>query len=172
MEQLLNGPAALGGIMISVALCAWTLGRWPGGLAGPEEVAAAGTPGPGETVDAPVRAAGAAAFQDSARAERSSALAVADSLGELHAEISAYRRAQRVLTGPDGDGLHLAPHSEDVRSQCRYLGAMGEPTCSVGGAARAACICGTRCSQADPLRPAARPERLTQPSPAPGFTRV
>jgi hypothetical protein len=173
MDHFIDGPAALGGILISLALCTWTLGRWPGGLTVSDKRKPAVIPAAVEAGQAPVRAAGAAAFQDAARKERRTALAAADSLGELHAEISAYRRAQRVLDGPDGEVLRLIPHSEDLRSQCRHLGVMGEPTCGLSGLARAACACGTRCDAADPLPPAiARAERLSQPSPEAGFTRV
>lgn len=178
MELLVNGPAALGAIMISVALGAWSIGRWQGGLAvtddaSPAAMLAGGAAGEGSVERATLRgAAEAAPGQDAARAERRTALATADSLGELHDEISAYRRAERVLAGPEWDGLRLHPHFEDVRSECRYLGVMGEPTCGVAEPARSACACGTRCSQANPLTPAStRREILRQPS-ASGLTRV
>lgn len=168
MELLLDGPAALGGIMMSVALGAWSLGRWQGTFAVPEDAGLrdAGAP------DRP--GAAAEPGPQAARAERRSAIDVADSLGELHAEISAYRLAEQVLAGPDGDGLHLRLHREDARSQCRYLGVMGAPTCELAEPLRAACAGGTRCGKADPL-PAAAPApqpRLLQPSPAAGLTRV
>ncbi|WP_033375749.1 hypothetical protein, partial [Porphyrobacter sp. AAP82] len=77
-------------------------------------------------------AAGAGPCPQAARAQRRSALAVTDSLGELHAEISAYRRAEQVLAGPDGDGLHLRLNREDAaRNQCRHLGVVGAPSCEV-----------------------------------------
>ena len=166
MELLVNGPAVLGAIVISVALGAWSVGRWQGGLA------VTGEAGEALMQRASLGSACAAPCQDAARAERRTALPAADSLGELHAEISAYRRAQRVLAGPDGDGLRLAPHFEDVRSECRYLGVMGEPTCGVAEPARTACACGTRCAHADPLSPVStRREILRQPS-ASGLARV
>ncbi|MCL9998234.1 MAG: hypothetical protein NBV68_02535 [Erythrobacter sp.] len=173
MELLANGPALLGAIVISVALGAWSLGRWQGGLALTDDAAPAALPTGGEAEEAHVQCAaprgtaGAAPCQNAARTERRTALAAADSLGELHAEITAYRRAQKVFAGPDGQGLCLQPHFEDVRSECRYLGLMGEPTCGVAEQARTACACGTRCAHADPLPPAtARREVLRQPSPA------
>jgi hypothetical protein len=108
-----------------------------------------------------------------ARAERRSALAVADSLGELHAEISAYRRAEQVLASPEGDGLRLRPLSADARRECRHLGVMGEPTCGCPETARMACTSGTRCARAEPLPLPAMAERLRQPAlPASGLTRV
>lgn len=173
MDHFVAGPAALGGILISLALCTWTLARWPGGRAVCDEGTPAVMPAAGEAGEAPVRATGAAACQNALRIERHAALAAADSLGELHAEISAYRHAQRVLDGPDGEVLRLIPHFENVRSQCRHFGVIGEPTCGVSGPAQAACARGTRCNAADPLPPAiARVEQLSQPSPAAGFTRV
>jgi len=182
MEFVANGPAVLGAIMMSVALGSWSLGRWQGGVARFDDAAPPAPPlmpaaeETGETPPEPaaLRGTGAAACQDAARAERRIALAAADSLGELHAEISAYRRAQRVLVSPDGDELRLRQHFADVRSECRYLGLMGEPTCSLAAPARSACTLGTRCSKADPLPPGPpRPERPRQPSPAAsGLTRV
>jgi hypothetical protein len=176
MEFFADGPAMLGGIMLSVALGAWTLGRWQGGLALPDDQGApVSTREPGEArmQAAPVPPQSAPCL-DTARAERRAALVVADSLGELHAEISAYRRAQQVLAGPEGEGLRLRPVFEDTRSQCRYLGVMGEPTCAATELTRAACACGTRCSRAEPLPRPAMAERLTQPAPpvSAGLTRV
>lgn len=179
MELLANGPAALGGIMMSVALGAWSLGRWQGGLAASDDAApavpsASGAGGEGPVADAPRHDTGTASCRDAAQAGRRSALAVADSLGELHAEISAYRRAEQVLAGPEAGGLRLRLYSADERSTCRHLGLMGEPTCGVAGPARTACAGGTRCSTADPL-PAPAPAlggRLPQPSPTTGLTRV
>lgn len=171
MEFLAGGQAALGAIMISIALTAWGFGRWQGGIAGAEDTAPAAKPPGGEPAEAPaqpaaLRASGAAPCLDAARAERRTALAAADSLGELHAEISAYRRAQRVLAGPDAAALHLDQRFGEARSQCRHLGVMGEPTCGFGEAIRSACACGTRCNWADPLPGPAVAERLPQPSPA------
>ena len=178
MEFLIDSPAVLGGIMMSVAIGSWSLGRWQSDGAVSDDAAPAAAPDGGEAGEAMMtrtlpRAAGEAPCQDAARAERRTALAVADSLGELHAEVSAYRRAQRVLAGLDGDALRLRSHQADARSECRYLGLMGEPTCGAAPPARGACRSGTRCSMADPLPPGpARPERLRQPSPAAGLTRV
>jgi len=174
---LTNGPAVLGGIMMSLAIGSWSLGRWQSGLGVPDVPAPGPAPADGEAGDAPIqsaplRTAGSAPCQDAARAERRKALAVADSLGELHAEISAYRRAQKVLAGPDLDALRLQPLRAELRSQCRYLGVMGEPTCGLSGPVRSACTDGTRCGKAEPLPPGpARTERPPQPS-ASGLTRV
>lgn len=174
MEFFADGPAVLGGIMMSVALGAWTLGRWQGGLTLPEDQTAPAPHAPEEE-----RAGLAPLPSDTAqvaevvRAERRSALAVADSLGELHAEISAYRRAEQVLASPEGVGLRLRPLNADARCECRHLGVMGEPTCGLPEPARIACISGTRCSRAEPLPLPAMAERLRQPAlSASGLTRV
>jgi hypothetical protein len=175
VEFFANGPAMLGGIILSVALGAWTLGRWQGGLAASDDPGAPASREPGEArMQAAPLPPAPAPQHDTARAERRAALVVADSLGALHAEVSAYRRAQQVLAGPEGEGLRLRPVFEDTRSQCRHLGVMGEPTCGAAALARAACACGTRCSRAEPLARTAVTERLTQPaSPvSAGLTRV
>lgn len=98
--ELIGGPAALGGILLCAALCGWALGRWQGGLL-PGAVPRAG------------RAAAGGAAEESAppepqeRAEPASDDVVA-SLGALHAEITAYRRAEQVLRGPADEGLEIA----------------------------------------------------------------
>jgi len=172
MEFLADGPAVLGGIMMSVALGAWTIGRWQGGLTIPDDQISSSHREPEEeraSLAPPLSYA--TQGPATAQADRQIALAVADSLGELHAEISAYRRAQQVLAGPEGDGLRLRPLHEDARRECRHLGVMGEPTCGCPEPARMTCARGTRCSRADPLP--AMAERLRQPAlPASGFTRV
>lgn len=152
MEFLADGPAVLGGIMLSVALGAWALGRWQGGLTMPDDLLAPSLHEPEEEDRAGLASlqSGAAQCPDTVRAERRSALAVADSLGELHAEICAYRRAQQVLVGLEGERLRLRPLHEDARSECRHPGVMDEPF---------------------PLP--AMAERLRQPAPpAAGLTRV
>jgi hypothetical protein len=174
MEFFAHGPAMLGGIMLSVALGAWTLGRWQGGLALPDDRAAPAPREPGEArMQATALPSALAPHHDASRTECRAALVVADSLAELHADVSAYRRAQQVLAGPEGAGLRLRPVFEDTRSQCRYLGVIGQPTCGVAQPARTACACGTRCSNADPLPLPAMAEGLRQPAPSvSGLTRV
>lgn len=165
MEFLADGPAVLGGIMMSVALGAWTLGRWQGGLVLPDDHADHSHGERGETrVMSAVPLAEHPPHDDTVGAARRTALTAADSLGQLHAEITAYRRAEQVFAGPEGDGLRTRPLDGDLRSECRHLGLIGEPICGVAGPARMTCAGGTRCSQAEPL---------PQPSrPAPDLTRV
>lgn len=166
-----NGPAVLGGMMLTVAMLAWALGRWQGGFSASED-----PPKPDES-EAPDGAMQAVpheleAVHDAARMQRRSALAAADSLGDLHEEISAYRRAEQVFASAEGDGLGIDMLASDARSECRHLGVMGQPTCAVPEPIRAACACGTRCGLADP-RPPVRTERLVQPvAAAAGLTRV
>lgn len=94
--ELIGGPAALGGIMLCVALCAWILGRWQGAIppvAGPpERESDAGAPD--EVGLLPQQARQQADTDD-----------MVASLGSLHAEISAYRRAEQVLVRSSDDGL-------------------------------------------------------------------
>jgi hypothetical protein len=139
--DIAGGPAALGGIMMGVALAAWSLGRWQGGLvscdnrsaaAGEIERVAAGN------LELHPPFAVATPCQTAARMERNVAMATALSLGDMHAEISAYRRAEQVLAGLTSDPLRLT----EGRTGCRYLGVIGEPTCGVATAARLACACG------------------------------
>lgn len=141
-----EGSAALGGIIIWAALAIWALSRSQG--------RPLGRPAARDAVsrNAVLRPA-VPLGQDTARAERHAALAAADALGELHAEISAYRRAEQVLAQLDGDGLRMRALVEDARAECRYLGLIGEPICGVADSQRAACAGGTRCCHAVP-RPA------------------
>ena len=174
MDILTSGPAVLGGIMLSVALAAWTLGRWQGGLELPDDHAAhpPGAPEESRAMSAPPLPE-RAPHDGPARSESRTALAAADSLSQLHAEITAYRRAEQVLTGPEVEGLRLRPLPGDARSECRYLGLIGEPVCGIPRPARMTCAGGTRCSRAEPLRLSPKAERIPQPSrPAPDLTRV
>lgn len=150
-----GGPAALGGIMMCVALGGWSLGRWQA-LRTAGEVPRT----PGETAAAarapvipPVEPC-----QHAARTERRLALATVDRLGEIHVEISAYRRAEQVLAKIDGDAVPL--RAARAGRDCRYLGIVGEPTCSIPASARAVCACGAGC-EAIAAQPALR---AVQPS--------
>lgn len=173
MDLFADGPAALGGILISVAIIGWTLGRWQGGFAAPEDARAPAGREKGAAGALPASLHPSPGV-DAARAQRGAALAAADSLGELHAEISAYRRAEQVLVGPDADGLRLCPPGEAVRSVCRDPVEMGELTCGLSEAACDGCNCKPLCSLAYPLAQVpVRTEPLLQPSrPDLGLTRV
>ncbi|WP_156443417.1 hypothetical protein [Erythrobacter sp. CCH5-A1] len=169
MDLLANGPAALGGLLISVAMGGWTLGRWQGGFAALDDARA---PAGRDTAEA--GALSALPGIDVARTRRAAALAAADSLGELHAEISAYRRAEQVFASSEADGLQLCPPGEAVHSgsDMRQVGAQGrsqsaEPACDD-------CSCAVRCALADPPRsgPAEAGLQCQPPLADPGLTRV
>lgn len=179
-----GGPAVLGGIIIWAALGAWALGRWQGGLvAGPDAMAA--PTHPADAGDQPAAAGAGAAdpvppaacaapepapCQDAARDERRVALDAAPCLGQVHREITAYRRAEQVLAGFDADVLRLDPLPQGMVDGCRFIGLTGEPTCGVAGPARVACAGGIPCGKAVPAPVAAQ---VVQPSPVvPGLTRV
>lgn len=140
--DLWYGPAALGGIMMCVALSAWALGRWQGTFAVPDDGAGrlpvdAGTAAPSlrstktENLTTPC--------QTEAFAARSAVLAVADSLGELHAEISAYRRAEQVFANTQPDELVLRHRSDDTGRACRHIGLTGKPICDLSDNAHRTC---------------------------------
>ena len=162
--ELWYGPAALGGIMMCVALGAWTLGRWQGGLVMPEEGTTGQAPAPvGEAVPAPRSALAegpATPCQQDALAARCAVLAVADSLVELHAEVSAYRRAEQVLAGTGPDELVLRPRCEDTGLACRHVGLTGEPICDLSDNARRGCATAASSGRAGSAYGA-------QPSPSP-----
>lgn len=173
------GPAALGGMVMCVALAAWMLGRWQGVTVADEE-SSASAPASGEddgrtpawpTAASTAARTPAAPCQHAARAERHVALDGAASLGEMHAEITAYRRAEQVLVRMEPDVVEQLREQGAVRTACRYLGVTGEPTCGISATLRAACSAGTGCGGelAVPLRP----EFRLQPSPfAADLTRV
>jgi hypothetical protein len=174
-----EGPAVLGGIMIWAALGAWALGRWQGGLVAPESVRASPLPqqpgeeaasAPDRTAQTAPRASAPTPCQHAARDERRMALAAASCLGEMHEEITAYRRTEHILARLDEEMLQRDPLPADNVGSCRFIGLTGEPTCGVPDAARIACAGGVPCANAVPLP---EPVRAAQPSAAvPGATRV
>lgn len=130
MDFFAVGPAALSGILIGAAICGWAFARLQGWFAALED----GPVPAGQ--DASAAGALPAALHpspsvDTARALWGAALAAADSLGELHAEINAYRRAENVFAGPDGQALHLCPPGEAVSSACGDPDEMGQRSCSL-----------------------------------------
>lgn len=173
-----GGSAALGGMMTSLMLGAWALGRWQGPLrnaALPEDGAptapsptATLRPGPG----APARVPHERSCQEAARIERRSASDCPDSLGELHADMVAYRRAQRALVDADSASLWTGRLGTESEEACRYLGVSGQPTCpSIVLKAEELCAC-RACHPAGRPAPAARGLLQPSPEPPPLFTRV
>lgn len=171
---LFAGPAVLGGVLICVALAAWMVGRWQGGFVPPvgdrDESARPASPPLAQETQAAVQGSIPAKplCQQAAQAERRGALEAAASLGDLHAEVSAYRRTQQVLSAMGPDQLDVVLIASDAGHACRYIGVSGRPTCPLHGSARQVSACGSGCAGFDPLQP-----RAVQPSPAvSGRTRV
>jgi hypothetical protein len=162
--DLLGGPAALGGIIACIALVAWALGRWHGSaLAANPANGPAHCPAPtGQhppfewRMPDPAEAGSAVPCQHSQRAGREIWFEKAFSVGELHAEVSAYRRQQRVFAAGAGDALPLAPLPAGARQEWRDLGLIGQTSGAMTSAALPAC--GAVRTAAAPL-----PERAAQP---------
>jgi hypothetical protein len=174
-----ESPTVLGGIVMWAALAAWALGRWQGGLVASDGTKASARPQQplGEAAPAPERAAyptsptpHPAPCHNAARDERRTALAAASCLSEMHAEITAYRRTEHILSRFDEEMLRLEPLPAASERSCRFIGLTGEPTCGLPEAVRTACAGGIPCANAVPLR---QTVRAAQPSPAvPEVTRV
>jgi hypothetical protein len=169
-----GGPAALGGVMTALMLGAWMLGRWQGGLdpaRRPREPVTERVPVPQELSRALGDAAGESGrVPDGRQDARDDRRAVFDndvSLGELHADITAYRHSQRVLAGADVGTLRLYWSVADASEASRTLGIGGQPTCPTPRGTDADCACGT-CQP----EPAAALIRAVQPSFEAPFTRV
>lgn len=155
MVDIPDGPAALGGIMLCVALGAWTLGRWQARPVSREtaqvcdpKLARSRVPGDGDRVSAepPLRQCGAAPAatspcQHAARIERRTLLAMAGPLSEMHAAISAYREAEQVFAEIGSDALPLHTPRAGANGACRYVGLTGQPMCGTPQSARFACAC-------------------------------
>lgn len=171
----LTSPALLGGILICVALGAWTLGRWQGGIALAQPRYSAPLP-PHPVLAAALSptsgtAATAKPCQNAARVDRHSVLEQTVSLCDLHAEISAYRQQERIFASLADDAFRLDHPQISARSECRYIGLTGQPTCGAPVAAMSACGCGEAwCVKAEA---AMRSEVAAYPSPdLASFTRV
>lgn len=121
------GPAVLGAMVISVALGAWSLGRWQAASA----LARVPRAGLAERATAPTFASGSS--QHEPREGGIPAAVQTDQLNELHAEISAYRRTERVLTAFEGDVLCQHGASRPRSRDWQEFGVMGQPFCGKGG---------------------------------------
>lgn len=104
-------PALLGGIVASVAMGGWTLGRWQSGTAPMTEARIASPvalhpPFEWRAADRSDTAL-AKAGEPFSQAGRSAELDFGLSLSELHAEVSAYRRQQQVFVAVARDGLRV-----------------------------------------------------------------
>jgi len=157
------GPAALSGLILSVAICAWALGRLQGGMMGDNRRGGAPLSRPQTSMAGHQRdlaEAGSRALQSPLAADpRPNLFDDATSLGELHQHVAAIRRRERVLAPlsahPVGAESSLAGPGRDTFSQ-------------TGQAARR-----QSCNRALPARdqsgrgswPAARPDATTEQCP-------
>lgn len=126
-----GGPAALGGILMCVALAAWALGRWQGAALAAVDRAAAAT---GEAAarlalavglpHAPARPSCHCAACANAD-YRGDELASASALGAMHEEISAYRRAEHILSDLSSDALNQIAIPSATRGEKRAASADG-----------------------------------------------
>lgn len=128
-----GGPAVLGGIITGLMLWAWALGRWQGNLPGAPVRALGEEPRMFDFTAAFGNPSGAKReFQQVACDERLAALGDGTSLGQIHAEVSAYRQAAQVLTHLEAEDMPLGwlPASADD-SVRRYPGISENPACPV-----------------------------------------
>lgn len=136
-----GGPAALGGMISGLMLGAWMLGRWqrvPGGSA-----LHTARPLPDRAIGTDGEAASDRLCQKAARDERRAAFADDLALVELHADITAYRAAQQVLSDAEVRSMPIGWTASGEGESCRYIGVSGRPTCPVVARADAACGCGS-----------------------------
>lgn len=164
MDVLFAYPATLAGIIGCVALGAWTLAR--GQRAGVTDVPL----GPAQPAPqhppfewastAPLHAGAAASCRQPARTGREAELDETLSLGELHAEVSAYRQRERVLSRIGKDGLWAEIREPASHHACRNAGLMGVLTCPAPAPAMAACACHGN-SNPERVQGAAQPSPFT-----------
>lgn len=138
MEFMANPPTLGGGFALAV-LFAWALGRLQGaaglggGLGGGLGSGQGGDHRP--ALDQPLIAppAGvplaAATCPEPSRSALLTALAAADQLGDLHDEVSAFRRRERVFATLSPDLLQPAPMADDAARVCVRVGVIGLPVC-------------------------------------------
>lgn len=133
-------PTALAGLAGLIAFAGWAVGRMQAGRFGsarsqgaltvlaeaapqtaPEPVAALAT--------AIAQAGGGAACQQRALEERRELLDRPVSLADLHAEVSAIRRDERILQRAPLVDAWLMMTPADRVADCRFIGLSGRPTC-------------------------------------------
>lgn len=171
--DILADPAVLGSIVGGALLSGWLIGRRHGVHAVGGEVP---VPAPepaaqplAQHIDAPgENLAGVTACQHAARAERRQVIEAARSLGDLHAEVTAYRQREQVLASALSDGLLVAVMPDTGRHECRYLGLIGQPTCPLPGtghevcASREGCAAAAASRRATAAQPSAEASALTR----------
>jgi len=165
-----GGSAVLAGIIVGLMLWSWAIGRLQRGPSTDPDCAPAGEPlrfewnAPASASPDPVRPC-----QQAARDERRAALDLSASLGQIHDEVSAYRREAQVFSHmEEGEMAFTAASATETGGTCRYIGISGTPTCPRVISAK------MQCARADCSRPMpSLAIRLDQPSVEPGaFTRV
>lgn len=173
--ELFASPAVMGTLVMSVAMAGWLLGRWQGVHASGQAITRSLTAmeGSPSTSSAPKHngAAGDAGVpcQATAQADRGGArLDATDSLGALHAEVSAYRRAERVLAGMDQEQLQQLQPFETATRERRSNDRAGPPTGTLVEARQAQDrqAQGERGNQDSADRPSKPVQAATQPSSA------
>lgn len=130
----LASPAWLGGIMACIALSAWTVGRWQGAAALTRETPGAPSPSYSPPRLAPSREPLATVAtlprHTDAETERQGALGQTDSLTDLHAEVSAYRRQERIFALLADDAFRVDQSRTGEGADGRFM----EPTLTVHSA--------------------------------------
>ena len=146
---LVFDPAALGGLAGLIAVASWALGRIHGSRAGPARpdraVMPADVPSPqigavsSRALGSGTAPAATSPCQQRAQEERRALLSRPVALAELHAEVSAIRRDERILErAPDSqEPIILRSSIQGGAVVCRYIGLSGRPTCPA--ATRSAC---------------------------------
>lgn len=151
MEMFVS-PAGLIAVMSCMVLTGWTLGRWQGGARRiPSAV----------PVFNDTRALSHLPDTQISRAETA---ANAMSLCDLHAEVTAFRRRERVLASVAPDALHLGLPSVAALGKHNWAKTHGASHCPILESSAPVCICGADCGR--PLRaPSVVQIKVVQPSP-------
>jgi hypothetical protein len=160
--EYLAAPAALWGLISCIALGAWALGRWQGGAGWAANMPVA-LPPPRDPRAAQALAEAKPSTPVSNPAQRRidglHALDSAISLGDLHDEISAFRRREQIFATLAPGALIL--HCRPIASQRDAVAKDG--ACSQVDRADPACTCGGDCGGS--LRTAATVQiKASQPS--------
>jgi hypothetical protein len=172
--DVFGGPVALGSVMASLLPLAWMLGHRHGLLAASDRRGEAirGRRSRAESRAAAAPVATADRFEPNWSADQTARLGVRAQLGtgasleELHADISAYRRAQQILSQTEPAQIVLACSAYDLGDADHARGNDKSLTRPLARAEPRPCRCGT-CNALLAY------ERLDQPScEAPFFTRV
>ncbi len=142
MDQL-GSPAVLGGVITGLMLWSWALGRWQGGFA----AAPTGVPGVDLLLREPHSPIGAGPdavrqCQQAARHDRHVLIEAGAWVGQIHADVSAYRRAAQVFLHLEAEEMALGWSTISGESTvCRYLGNSGKPSFPMVSSVHAPCAC-------------------------------